>query len=238
MVTAHQYLDPLDPLEPRVPVLEPHHFVTEPMESERHLLAMMLFYELIRTALQPRKDVFVGADLVVYFSELQVKNKDFRAPDGFVVLGVEPDERPGWIVWKEAGKYPDLVVEHMSPSTRAIDLGIKRRIYGTIWKVREYFAFDLESGEIHAFVGTTEGLVPMQPNAEGRFVSEVLNAEVGVSDVPLNDRSGPWMRLYRDGVLVPTVHERADDAERRAQALTAEVATLRRQLAESAGSTS
>ena len=235
-------------LEPKMPVLEPHHFVTEPMESERHLLAMLLFYELIRTALAPRKDIFVGADLVVYFSDLQVKNKDFRAPDGYVVLGVEPHERPGWIVWQEGGKYPDLVVEHMSPSTRAIDLGVKLRIYGSIWKVREYFAFDLESGEIHAFVGTGNGLERMQSNTAGRFMSDVLNAEVGVSDAPINDRSGPWMRLFRDGVLLPTIAERAtaeaerataeaeraDDAERRALSLAAELAALRKQLVDRA----
>ena len=28
-------------------VLEPHHFLTEPMESEHHLIAMLLLYELV-----------------------------------------------------------------------------------------------------------------------------------------------------------------------------------------------
>jgi len=230
---------------PRVPKLEDHHFVTEPMESERHLIALILFYQLMREALRDRADVYIGADLVVYFSELQVKNKDFRAPDGVVVLGVEPRERKGWIVWEEDGRYPDLVVEHMSPSTRDTDLGTKVRIYGQIWKVREYFAFDLESGEIHAFEGTGMGLERKTPNAAGRFRSDVLGAEVGVSDLPAEGRDGPWMRLFTaDGAPLMTRAERADSeakradaeakaraaAEARAAALEVELAELRARL--------
>ena len=204
---------------PQVPRLEDHHFLTEPMESERHLIAMLLFYQLMKDVFRARDDVFVGADLVVYFSDLQVRNKDFRAPDGIAVLGVDPHERRGWILWEEGGRYPDLVVEHMSPSTRDVDLGTKVRVYGQVWKVREYFAFDLESGEIHAFWGTANGLVPMVANAEGRFPSEVLGGEVGVSDVPVDGRSGPWMRIFSsDGTLVPTEAERARAEAARAEA--------------------
>lgn len=174
----------------------------------------------MREALAHREDKFVGADLVVYFSELQVRNKDFRAPDGVVVLGCDPHERKGWIVWEEEGRYPDLVIEHMSPSTRAVDLGAKLRIYGHIWKVREYFAFDLESGALYAFAGTTNhGLVPMTPNAAGRYPSEVLGAEVGVSDRENEGRPGPWMRLFAaDGSLILTRSERAEAESRRAEA--------------------
>ncbi|MCC6623650.1 MAG: Uma2 family endonuclease [Deltaproteobacteria bacterium] len=204
---------------PQVPKLEDHHFLTEPMESERHLIALLLFYQLMKEVFRGRDDVFVGADLVVYFSELQVRNKDFRAPDGIAVLGVDGRERRGWILWEEDGRYPDLVIEHMSPSTRAVDLGIKVRIYGQVWKVREYFAFDLETGRIHAFAGTPDGLVPMEPNAAGRYPSKVLGGEIGVSDVPVEGRAGPWMRIFRpDGTLVPLPVERATAEAERATA--------------------
>lgn len=193
--------------------------MTEPMESERHLIAMLLFYQLMKGVFRDREDVFVGADLVVYFSELQVRNKDFRAPDGIVVLDVGDRERKGWIVWEEEGRYPDLVIEHMSPSTRDTDLGIKVRIYGNVWKVREYFAFDLETGAIHAFRGTGHGLARLEQNAAGRYASEVLDAEVGVSMAPVEGRVGPWMRLFRpDGGLLPTLAERADAEAERADA--------------------
>jgi len=28
----------------------------------------------------------------------------------------------GWVVWKEGGRYPDVIVELMSPSTAKIDV--------------------------------------------------------------------------------------------------------------------
>lgn len=248
MTSAPLITTPPEPW-PRVPVLEDHHFLTEPMESERHLIAMLFFYQLMREALKHRDDIYVGADLVVYFSELQVKNKDFRAPDGVVVLGVEPRERKGWIVWEEDGRYPDLVIEHMSPSTRDVDLGKKLRIYGQIWRTSEYFAFDLESGEIHAFVhqGGDQGFAKMAPNAAGRYPSKILGGEIGVSDSIIDGRPGPWMRLFTpDGelVLIPAERaeaeaqraeaeaQRAHEAEARARALETELAALRAKLAE------
>jgi len=211
---------------PQVPKLEDHHFLTEPMESERHLIALVLFYQLMKEVFRGRDDVFVGADLVVYFSELQVWNKDFRAPDGIAVLGVDGRERRGWIVWEEEGRYPDLVIEHMSPSTRKVDLGTKVRIYGQIWKVREYFAFDLETGRIYAFRGGADGLVAMEPSASGRYPSAVLGAEIGVSDLPVDGRPGPWMRVFTsDGALVPNPVERAAaEAERAAAEASARAA--------------
>lgn len=235
---------------PQVPVLEPHHFMTEPMESEHHLLALMLFYTLMREQLAGRSDVFVGADLACYFSELEVKNKDFRAPDGIVVLDVPPRERQGWVVWQEGGRYPDLVIEHMSPSTRAVDLGKKLATYRNVWFVREYYAFDLESGELFAFhPREQEGRL-----AGDRFRSEVLGAWVGVSRERLNGHPGPWLRIFDDaGVVIPTRSEiteiesqraeseraraeseraRAERERARADALEAEVAALRAKLAE------
>lgn len=230
---------------PQVPKLEPHHFMTEPMESERHLLAMLLLYELVCKALSGRGDIFVGADLAVYFSDLQVKNKDFRAPDLFVALGVDAHERDGWVVWREGGKYPELVVELMSPSTRKTDLGVKRQIYGAIWQVREYVAFDLDSHELFVFHRGQGGLEPAPADDSGRVWSDVLGAAFGLSAASWRDREGPWLRLFdKSGALLPTDGEiveaetaraeaekaRAEAEKARADAAEAELAALRAQL--------
>jgi Uma2 family endonuclease len=213
---------------PKLPVLEPHHFLTEPMESEHHLIAMLLLYELVSELTHGRDDVFVGADLVVFFSDLQLKNRDFRAPDLVVVTGVEPRERQGWIVWEEGGRYPQLVVEHMSPSTRKTDLTTKLRIYGNIWQVREYYAFDLETGELHAFVHKDGGLVKRTPDSNGRYSSSVIDASFGVAAEGYRHLRKPVLRLYdRDGNRVPSGPERAaaaielaDGVAQRAEAAT------------------
>jgi Uma2 family endonuclease len=194
----------------QVPVLEPHHFLTEPMESEHHLIAMLLLHELVTEVFGGREDVYIGADMVVYFSDLQVRNKDFRAPDLTVVTDVEPKERQGWIVWLEDGRYPDLVVEHMSPSTRETDLGKKLRIYGHIWKVREYWAFDLETGELHAFAQGPDGLVRREADASGRWRSTVLGVNFYVDPKGYRNMRKPVLRLCdAAGVPVPTGAERA-----------------------------
>jgi Uma2 family endonuclease len=205
---------------PQVPVLEPHHFETEPMESEHHLVAMLFLYELVVDLMKDRS-AFVGADLVVYFSELQVRNKDFRAPDLIVVTDVPERARKGWIVWQEDGRYPELVVEMMSPTTRHLDLGRKLYIYSEIWKVSEYYAFDLETGELHAFAfkAGERHLVKRTPDASGRYFSEILGAHVGVGEGGFGNHQLPVVRLFdASGVPVPTSAERARAESERAQA--------------------
>ncbi len=201
---------------PLPPTLEPRHFMTPPMESEHHLLALLLFYQLMKEAFRGRNDVFVGADLACYFSELQVRNFDVLAPDGLVVIDVPWRERQGWVSWLEDGRLPDLVVEHMSPSTRARDLGRKLEIYDRTMKVREYYAFDLKSGELHAFQRERADLTRVPGE---RIYSPVLGAWVGVSDAPWMDHSGPFLRLFaEDGALIPTLAERAAAESERAAA--------------------
>jgi Uma2 family endonuclease len=188
------------------------------MESEHHLIAMLLLYELVTELTRGREDVYVGADMVVYFSDLQVKNKDFRAPDLTVVTGVEPRERQGWIVWQEGGRYPELVVEHMSPSTRQVDLGAKLRVYGNIWHVSEYYAFDLETGELHAFGRGKDGLEKRSPEANGLFRSELLDTYFGVDSQGYRKMSRPVLRLFdAEGRPVLTGSERAGAEARRAE---------------------
>jgi Uma2 family endonuclease len=201
------------------------------MESEHHLIAMLLLYELVTELTKGREDVYVGADMVVYFSDLQVKNKDFRAPDLTVVTGVEQKERQGWIVWQEGGRYPELVVEHMSPSTRQVDLGSKLSVYGNVWQVHEYYAFDLETGELHAFGRGRNGFEKRSPDSNGRYRSEVLGTFFGVDPAGYQKVSRPVLRLYdAEGRPVMTGIERAGVEAQRAEALEAELKALKARL--------
>jgi Uma2 family endonuclease len=184
---------------------------------------MILLYQLV-SGLTRGRDVFVGADLVVYFSALQAKNKDFRAPDLFVVTNVSPHERQGWIVWQEGDRYPDLVVEHMSPSTRSTDLGEKLRVYDRVWRVKEYYAFDLATGELHAFGRGPNGLERRTPDEHGHYPSPVLDelglgASFGVAREGYDRVRRPVLRLYNaEGAALPTSDELARSEARRAQA--------------------
>ncbi len=68
-----------------------------PMESERHFFQMSLGLESLKLAWKERDDFYAGGDMFVYFSLDQVKGRDFRGPDFFVVLGVPRRERKSWV---------------------------------------------------------------------------------------------------------------------------------------------
>ena len=91
-----------------------------------------------------RPEVYVGADMFVYYEEGNPRAS--VVPDVFVVVGAVKDElrEGGWRetykVWEEA-KGPDFVLEVTSGSTRRADQVGKRALYGRLG-VREYFLYD------------------------------------------------------------------------------------------------
>jgi len=51
-----------------------------------------------------------------------------------------PYPRQGWVVW-ENGRYPDVIVELMSPTTAEIDTGAKKELYEQVLE-REITCFN------------------------------------------------------------------------------------------------
>ena len=102
----------------------------EPLETNRHRLAMNILIRSMLIALADREDYFASGNMFIYYSSAQARNRDFRGPDFFIVLGVDGTaDRLGWVVWEENGRYPDVIVELMSPSTAQVDIGVKKDIY-------------------------------------------------------------------------------------------------------------
>jgi Uma2 family endonuclease len=114
-----------------------------PLESNRHRVAITVLIDSALNVLQERSDTFVGGNMFVYYSRQQVMNRDFKGPDFFVALEVDGSrERQGWIVWEEAGRYPDLIIELMSPSTAKEDLQVKKRLYERTFHTAEYYVYN------------------------------------------------------------------------------------------------
>lgn len=90
-------------------------------------------------------------NLTVYYSAEQVKHRDFRGPDFFVVRDVDPRPRRSWAVWEEGGRAPDVIVEVLSDSTEQNDRGPKKEIYERILRVPEYYLFDPETEVVEGF---------------------------------------------------------------------------------------
>ena len=150
-------------------------------ESSFQLIPLFYAFDALRRRYAGRKDVFVAADLLIYYRE---GSPAAVAPDVFVVIGAPNHLRHSYQLWKEP-KGPDLVLEITSESTRDKDQGPKREIYRQLG-VREYWQYD-PTGDylkpplqgLELVKGTYQRL-PMDELADGtlRLESKVLGLEV------------------------------------------------------------
>ena len=108
-------------------------------ENDLQARAILYAFGALRVRYRERRsDVYVSADLLIYYEEGNPRVS--VAPDVFVVFGVEDHPRMSYRVWEE-GKGPDFVLEVASPNTWEEDVERKPGIYAGLG-VREYFLFD------------------------------------------------------------------------------------------------
>lgn len=210
----------------------------EPLESNRHRIAMNLLIRSAQQALRDRPDSFVGGNMFVYYSREQAMNRDFRGPDFFAALGVEGDrDRQGWVVWEESGRYPDIIVELMSPSTASVDRGVKKDLYEQVFRTPDYFVFDpFDPDSLAGWrLDLSDGYRPLTPNDRGWLWSETLGLWLGTWDgaIDREPASGTctWLRFYTpEGERVPLPEEaaqqRAEQEQQRADRLAAKLREL------------
>src|SRR5688572_9432203 len=227
----------LDPLTPKLPPGQDELPCDdgEPMDTSLHRMQMNLLIESLEEAWQGRNDYFVGGNMFVYFSELQVKKNDFRGPDVFVVLDTERRVRKSWVAWEEGGKLPDVVIELTSPSTYRVDHEDKKRLYANIWRCPEYFIYDPDTAELHAYRldVATRSYVAVPADERGDYPVAGLQLRLGVRAGKLSAYEGPLLRwidaageplptareqLYRQRKRADTERERADTERERADA--------------------
>lgn len=195
-------LDCLPPTEDDLPYSD-----GMPMESQQHVLQMQLLASTLQRAWAGR-DVFIGENMFVYFSPDQVKTHDFRGPDVFVALGVDPRPRKSWVVWQEDGKGPDVVIELLSDSTAAVDKGEKLAVYRDRLRVPEYFWFHPLTGEFdgHTLRDGRYHPIPAGP------LGERASARLGLTLIPWDGEyagvQNRWLRWAdAGGALLPTPNE-------------------------------
>ena len=98
------------------------------METSLHYMQLLLLVTSLEWLWRDHNDYFIGANLTIYFSRQQLRNRDFRGPDFFLVKDTEKRPRNSWVVWEEDGRYPDLIIELLSESTANIDRNLKKSI--------------------------------------------------------------------------------------------------------------
>jgi len=190
----------------------------EPLDSNWHRDAMNLLVELIRFLFLGRTDFFVGGNMFIYYSWQQVRNRDFKGPDVFLVKDVDgTHNRPYWEVWNENGRYPNLIVELLSPTTADNDRTTKKAIYEQIFRTPEYFLYDPETEHLEGF--RLNGQLSYQPiaaNDRGWLWSEQLGVWLGTWRGQFQGHlADVWLRFYTDaGELIPLFAESEATAAR------------------------
>ncbi|MBD2447784.1 Uma2 family endonuclease [Nostoc sp. FACHB-152] len=193
-----------------------------PMESARHKAQMDLLIDALIPWLSQREDGFVGGNMFVYYSLAQVKNKDFKGPDFFVVLGVPKGERKSWVVWEE-GKAPDVVIELLSDSTAAADKNEKKLIYQNQMRVPEYFWYDPFNPDDWAGFSIQQRVYqPLVVNERNQLLSESLGLALQRWQGNYKGIDATWLRWATlEGELLPTPEEQerhyAEQESRRAE---------------------
>lgn len=150
------------------------------MESSLHYMQLLLLVTCLEWAWRDRDDYFIGANLTIYFSRQQLKNRDFRGPDLFLVKNTTRFPRKSWVVWEEDGRYPDFIIELLSDSTADADRYLKRDLYAKRFHTPEYFYFSPDTLEFAGFKLNVNEYEPISPTADGWLWSEMLGFYLGV----------------------------------------------------------
>ncbi|MEB3150259.1 MAG: Uma2 family endonuclease [Sphaerospermopsis sp.] len=184
-----------------------------PVETELHLRQIILLLQCLEWLWKDRTDFYATGNLSIYFSPHQKKNEKSRGPDFFVVLGTERKTRKSWVLWEEDGKYPNVIIEILSPSTANSDRVDKKELYQNTFRTPDYFWFDPYTLEFVGFHLVDNKYQPLEPNEKGYLWSEQLSLYLGVVNEGL-------LRYFTpEGELVPTPEEIAEiEAKKAAQA--------------------
>lgn len=196
-----------------------------PLESELHLRQMVLLISCLEWWWRDRQDFYAFGNLTIYYSPRQRKSEQFRGPDFFVVLGTERKPRKSWVVWEEEGKYPNVIVEILSPKTAATDRGLKKQIYQDIFRTLDYFWFDPYSLEFKGFQLVGGQYQELQPGPQGWLWSQQLELYLGIHQEKL--------RFFTsEGQLIPTPEEETAAEQQRVVEIEALLALYRERFGE------
>jgi Uma2 family endonuclease len=185
------------------------------LETDFHRDQIDLLIRLLKYWWRERPDFYISGNLTVYYNAQQLKHKDFRGPDIFIVLGAEKKDRRSWAIWEEGGKYPNVVIELLSDSTASVDRGEKKKLYQDVWRVPEYYWFHPETMEFAGFRLYGGEYVAIPPTQNGRRLnSEQLGLGLGIYEGQLR-----WFTAEGERIPLPEEAERhrAEQEHQRAE---------------------
>jgi len=178
----------------------------EPMETPQHRDQMMLLIQSLKLHWADRRGYYIGGNMFLHFDPDNPRR--FRGPDFFLALDVAERERKSWVVWYEGMRFPDVIIELLSDSTRNIDKGEKKVLYERVFRTQEYYLYDPFSQEFFGYHLHRLRYRRRRPDAEQKIYSPVTDLYLAVRDGHLR-----WQT--EAGVVLPTPEEHAERTERR-----------------------
>ncbi|MBI2567214.1 MAG: Uma2 family endonuclease [Candidatus Schekmanbacteria bacterium] len=186
-----------------------------PMDPEWHRHQVLLLIELTHQRFWGRNDISAGGDMVIYYSFEQAREvmngseTAYRGPDWFAVLGVDGTrERQAWVAWEEGGRYPNIVIELLSPRTGHEDLQARKAICAEVFRAPEYYCYDGDGQRLRGWRLTSGRYAPMAADENGRMWSAELEVWLSPWKGVLQTHSGVWLRFFdRSGGPIPTKEE-------------------------------
>ena len=194
------------------------------MDTPWHRVAMELLIAVVLWLYRGRSDYFVGGNMFLYYNEQKALDQDYKGPDFFLVKGVDAKrKRYYWAVWEEGGRFPNVIIELLSPSTAKNDLTTKKDLYERTFRTPEYFCCDPD-GNFQGWRMVDGKYHKLQPNNKGWLWCEELDLWLGAWEGTYHNESGVFPRFFdAAGNLVPTTEEAEHD---RADALAARIRQL------------
>lgn len=189
------------------------------VETELHLEQIMLLIKCLKWLWKDRYDFYAAGNLSIYYSPNQKKSEYFRGPDFFVVLETERKTRKSWVVWEEDGKYPNFILEILSPTTANTDREYKKELYQNTFRTPDYFWFDPYTLEFAGFHLVDGEYQPLEQNQQGYLWSRQLGLYLGIYQ-------GLLRYFTPAGELVPTPEETAEKEAKKSERLAAKLREL------------
>ncbi len=204
-----------------------------PLESDLHREQISLLIRLLKYFWRDRHDFYASGYTTVFYDPQKRVTLNFRGTDFYVVLGAEKRDRKSWMLWKEQGKYPNVVIELLSDSTAKVDRTTKKTLYQDTWRVMDYFLFHPFTQELQGFSLVGGFYQDIQPNVAGQLWSAQLGLWIGLHQDKLRffTASGELVLLEEEAEAdrATVAEERATVAEERAIAAEARAIAAERQ---------
>lgn len=191
-------------------------------ETTVHIGLIADFLKMLQLFFAERKDVFVAANLNLYYEEGNPQS--YKTPDLMVCFGIENRPRNVYKLWEEK-QFPQVVFEAASEKTWRSDISEKHEFYEN-FGVEEYYLIDTEDYlplPLIAFRREGERLKRLLLK-EDRVFSPLLGLEI--------IHNGTEARLFdpNKNQFLPTLVEatvRAEEAQAEIERLKAELARLK-----------